>query len=385
MVSKKVLLFTDTFCDANGVSRFIQDVAILADRGGLPLNVVCVTSKERCVKPDNAQIIKPSLRMKMPFYPELDLVFPPFFKLRKIIKEQRPDIIHISTPGPVGFTALVLAKIYGIPRAGVYHTDFPAYVYENTKKVWLKGMTTFFMRFFYKNFSALFVRSEAYKRSIVEDLRFPEEKVHTLQPGTDTVKFNPAFKDNSIWEKFDVDQDGLKVLYTGRITKEKSIPFLLDLWVEFFKKHTTFKLYLILVGNGEYESRADELYPYGVRFLGFRGGVELSQIYASSDLFIFPSTTDTLGQVVMEAMASGVPTVVSDVGGPKTIVAKESFILRAEDQVQWMEALSSLATDEGLRETQRQAAFKKSKTLSIKSSFEHYWQVHQAIVTIQYP
>jgi len=116
-----------------------------------------------------------------------------------------------------------------------------------------------------------------------------------------------------------------------------------------------------------------------VVFLGFRHGEELSALYASSDLFVFPSVTDTLGQVVMESQASGLPVLVSDVGGPKEVVeeGRTGFVLPADKPELWAEHIVSLAMDAAKRRAMGDAAHEAMQRLSIERSFEHFWSVHE--------
>ncbi len=156
----KICLFTDTICDANGVSRFLQDMAKESVKNDVTLNILSSTSKSYCEKFENVFIFKPLLKMKMPFYKELDLVFPPFLQMSQKVKELQPDVIHISTPGFVGFIGLLIALKNKIPIVGTYHTDFPMYIYSNTKSKLAKNITKFYMKLFYKKFHYLITRSK---------------------------------------------------------------------------------------------------------------------------------------------------------------------------------------------------------------------------------
>ena len=183
MKKTRVLLFTDTFCDINGVSRFIQDITKLAFQKGLEFYVVTSTMKT-CPDLPNVYNIKPLFRTKMPFYPELDLVFPSYKALRSIADEIDPDVIHISTPGFVGIMGRRIAQKRSIPMIGTYHTDFPGFVYKNMPNRIVKSIGDRAMQYFYRDFKALFVRSEAYRKIVAKDKPF--------HPNTDRgVRFWP--------------------------------------------------------------------------------------------------------------------------------------------------------------------------------------------------
>jgi len=179
----KICLFTDTFCDANGVSRFLQDMAKESLSSKVELNIITSTVKNYCPKLDNVFILKPFFRIKMPFYKELDLVFPPIRQMVKKVKELQPDVIHISTPGFIGIIGTLIALKYKIPVIGTYHTDFPMYIYSNTRLKLAKNITTLFMKLFYKKFTALVTRSQEYIEVINQDICIKKEKIFFCNRG----------------------------------------------------------------------------------------------------------------------------------------------------------------------------------------------------------
>jgi glycosyltransferase involved in cell wall biosynthesis len=118
---------------------------------------------------------------------------------------------------------------------------------------------------------------------------------------------------------------------------------------------------------------------YHIKSLGIKRGEALSKIYASSDLFLFPSTTDTLGQVVMEAISSGLPVVVSDKGGPQTLIGKAQkagYAIGVRDRALWMEKIKTLMEDEALRERLGRNGQQLIAHMGIEKSFEAFWNVH---------
>ena len=297
-------------------------------------------------------------------------------------------MIHISTPGPVGLIGFLAAKILRIPVLGVYHTDFPAYIDQLFDDPAMTKICQRFMKGFYTAFSSVFTRSEDYVDALT-GLGLPRDKMVSLMPGFENHKFHPHYRDPSIWEDMGVPADRVKVLYVGRISVEKNMPAL----VEFWKK--TRKLLeqsgrkdaaqLVLVGDGPYREKMTKalggalgLGKDDFSFLGFRHGEELSRIYASSDFFVFPSVTDTLGQVVMESQGSGLPVIVTDKGGPKEVVrdGETGCVIDAEDADGWAARIVDLVLDESRRREMGAAAHESMQTYSLANSFEHFWQVH---------
>ncbi len=381
----KVMLFTDTLGDVNGVCRFIQNVADRANRSGRDLRVVTSTEFPVPAWP-NIHNFKPVFATKMPRYEQLEVALPPLVKILRFADEHQPDVIHISTPGTVGMCGFLAAKMLRVSVLGVYHTDFPAYVDKLFDDHGMTAMTSWFMRKFYEPFRAVFTRSEDYMVSL-ERLGLSRDRMIALLPGMDTEAFHVSHRDEVVWarlasEGFEVSPSSVKALYCGRVSVEKNLPLLTRLWprVRAEARREGIDAELVVVGDGPYRKQMEqELRGKGAAFLGFRHGKELSAIYASSDLFLFPSTTDTLGQVVMESQASGLPVIVTDQGGPKEVVDHDltGFVLPADDTSLWAETAMTLIRDPERRRRMGRAAHTRMSRYSMDASFEHYWKAHE--------
>ncbi len=382
----RVSLFTDTLGDVNGVCRFIQNVAQQALVTGRDLQVVTSTTFET---PDWKNIFnfQPVFATRMPKYEQLEIVLPPLMKILRHVDQHQPDVIHISTPGPVGLIGFLAAKMLRVPVLGVYHTDFPAYIDRMFEDHAFTAMTQGFMRFFYDPFRSIFTRSQDYVEALVK-LGMPREKMVRLMPGLETARFNPSYQDDTIWHKLEGDgcrgagRSGIKVLYVGRVSVEKNMPMLTAVWKQVARRciERGIPADLVVVGDGPYRKTMEQsLRGLSAVFLGFRHGNELSSIYASSDLFVFPSTTDTLGQVVMESQSSGLPVLVTDEGGPKEVVrhGETGFVLKADDTQAWVSTLLDLIENDEKRRAMGRAATESMQPFDIRHSFEHFWQVHQ--------
>ncbi len=383
----RVSLFTDTLGDVNGVSRFIQNVAHQANVTGRDLQVITSTSFAT-PQWENIFNFEPVFATKMPKYEQLEVALPPVLKMLRHIDRHQPDLIHISTPGPVGFVGYIAAKMLRVPVLGVYHTDFPAYVdhlFDDHAFTW---MTSSYMKFFYKPFQRVFTRSEDYAASL-EALGLSRDRIVRLMPGIETARFNVMNRDEGIWRRLaasspalrGLDSASVKVLYVGRVSIEKNLPMLTGVWKEVERACSAagLKADLVVVGDGPYRrTMEEELRGRRAHFLGFRHGDELSALYATSDVFVFPSTTDTLGQVVMESQASGLPVLVTDQGGPKEVVEQgvTGFVLGAEDLAGWTRTLTELIGDEARRKSMGAAAASAMRGFDISHSFEHFWEVH---------
>ena len=378
----KVMLFTDTLGDVNGVSRFIRNAAAQATETGRSLTVVTSTNFKI---PDQPNLINfaPLFATKMPKYETLELVLPPLTKMLRFVDAQQPDVIHVSTPGSVGLVGLIAARMLRIPVIGVYHTDFPAYVDHLFQDEALTHICRQVMKFFYAPFRAVFTRSDNYLPSL-EAIGVPRERTLRLRPGIRTMEFSPRFKDRGLWLEHNARPETIRAIFVGRVSVEKNMPMLSKVWkrADEILKARRIDAELVIIGDGPYRATMEEeLRGSRVRFMGFRYDEELARIYASTDFFLFPSITDTLGQVVMEAQSSGLPVIVTDKGGPKEVVQDglTGHVVPDEDLDQWVERIIQLVVDEPLRRQMSARAHEFMQPFSMADSFEHYWSVHERI------
>lgn len=378
----RVALFTDTIGDLNGVSRFIQDMSKQSLLHNRDLQILCSTRK---YTPESANIHnhEPLLALPMPFYPELDLALAHRARLHKTAQMLKPDVVHVSTPGPVGMAGLAFAKKHNLPVVGTYHTDFPAYVLKNTGFETLKKVADRVMARFHKPFGHLLTRSDAYRSVIARDIRFPADKIHLLPAGTDIAAFHPSWRDEKVWAGIEGLRPGsLKALYVGRISAEKNVPFLLEAWQSYQEEYgrKDRPVDLILIGEGRLRKEADKWRKHHAFMIGPVVGKKLLRLYASADFFLFPSVTDTLGQVVMEAQSSGLPVVVTDRGGPQTLLnlggEQTGIVAPAENLEAWVGAIRRLVDDAAFRKTLGEAAHRSMQLLPIERSFHAFWQTH---------
>jgi len=385
MRSTRVLKFTDTLADINGVCRFIQNSAQTAHDLQRDL---CVFTSTRLSMPqvDGVRNFTPIYARAMPGYETLELAFPPVIEMMRSAEEFSPDVIHISTPGPVGTVGFIAARLMRKPIVGVYHTDFPAYIDELFDNSLISALCRGHMRFFYRRFKYVFSRSADYASRLV-DLGINEEKLVRLRAGFDDTKFDHTLRNTGIWDGYGLKQNSIKAVFCGRVSTEKNLPKLVKMWPTIRERVQAQdrEIELVIIGDGPYrEEMQQRLDQQGAHFLGFRHGVELATLYASCDMFVFPSTTDTLGQVVMESQASGLPVIVTDQGGPKEIVHDQytqsptAFVLPHDDDSLWIDTIVKLACEDDLRRSFGRAGIELMKDHTFRASFEHYWSVHEA-------
>ncbi|MFQ3671217.1 MAG: glycosyltransferase family 1 protein, partial [Verrucomicrobiia bacterium] len=306
---------------------------------------------------------------ELPEYELQKLSFPPFLEIVEYLERERFTECIISTPGPIGLCALAAAKILGLRTVGIYHTDFPQYVRILTEDDFLETVAWKFMHWFYAQLDLVYVNSNFYRQCWI-DRGIAGEKLAILPRGLDTELFHPKRRDPDFWRKRGAK--GPVVLYVGRISKEKDLALLIE--VDALLREGGVRCQLALVGEGPYRQELQAALPEAI-FTGILTGPELGTAYASADLFIFPSTTDTFGNVVVEAFASGLPVLVSDVGGPRELVEGPEMgrVLPANQPKVWAEAVRDLLANPIPADTLARNAVRMQAERSWDRAFDEFW------------
>ena len=363
--------FTDTLEDVNGVATTIRKMTAAAKAAGAELTVVTARS-ELHVTDIPIRNFKPIGEFELPEYELQKLSFPPILRMLDYIQREGFNEIIISTPGPIGLTALLAAKMLNLQTSGIYHTDFPQYVRILTDDSFLESVAWRYMHWFYGQLDIVFVNSEEYRRSWISR-GFAPEKLKILPRGLDTALFSPERRDPAFWTKFGEANGAIRLLYVGRISKEKDLDVLAQAYRRLRDEGLPIQLYL--VGDGPYlQALNSTLLPDAV-FTGYLRGKELATAYASADVFVFPSTTDTFGNAVIEAQASGVPVIVSDTGGPKELVDSNvnGVITKSHDVEDLVRAIRELVTNPNKRHRMSRQARRAVVDRSWPTAFRKFW------------
>jgi glycosyltransferase involved in cell wall biosynthesis len=313
--NKKILWFTDTIVDLNGVSVTLKTLAKKAFEAGYQMYIATSLTKDEIKNdlPKNLINIDPVYNFKLPYYESLTIKIPSILKLLKEVYKFSPDEIYISTPGPVGFTGILISQMLDVPAVCIYHTDFAAEVDKIAGDKRITNIVDSYMKWFYNLSDKMLVPTYEYM-NILKSRGYYVQNAGIFRRGLDVNKFKPAIiKDN-------YKTDVINLLYTGRISKDKNLEFLFKV-AQKLHNNSVHKFLLTIVGDGpDYENYKK---TYTSNFINFTGRLpydELPDLYEDAHLFLFPSTTDTFGMAVLEAQCSGLPAVVSNVGGPKEIV-----------------------------------------------------------------
>jgi glycosyltransferase involved in cell wall biosynthesis len=368
--NRKRAWFTDTLDDVNGVATTIRKMTAAGAAAGKEL-VVVASRSDLQLSDIPIKNFPPIGEFELPEYELQKLSFPPILQMLDYIQRERFTEIIISTPGPVGLTALLAAKMLNLQTSGIYHTDFPQYIRILTEDSFLESVAWRYMHWFYGQLDTVFVNSEEYRKSWIKR-GFDPAKLKILPRGLDTELFHPARRNPTFLEKFGTRNGEVRLLYVGRVSREKDLDLLATAYRRL--RNEGLPIQLFVVGHGPYAEALAKSLPEAF-FTGYLEGTELATAYASADIFVFPSTTDTFGNVILEAQASGLPVVVSDSGGPKELVANgtNGLVTKSHDIGDFTRAIRALVSDPALRNRMAKSARSSVTDRSWPNAFAKFW------------
>ncbi len=307
----RLALFTDTFGpQVNGVTRTLDRLVAAARERGAAVEVF-TTSDPAAALADGVHRA-PSI----PFwaYPQLRLAAPGGGRLARALRAWGASLVHVATPFGMGLAGRHAAKLAGIPLVSSYHTHFTAYARFYQLGA-LRGAGWHYLRWFHNGARRTYCPTAAVAHEL-EGRGF--QRTAVWGRGVDTTVFAPRWRSMEMRRLLGLRDTELVVLYVGRVAREKGLDDLIDAMRLLHQLPDAPPCRLLIVGDGPDLDACRARAGDGVVFTGRREGEELSRLYASADLFVFPSTTDTFGNVMLEAMASALPVVVAD-----TSVARE--------------------------------------------------------------
>jgi glycosyltransferase involved in cell wall biosynthesis len=322
---RKLVLVTDTFFEVNGVSGTIRRMIAEAERRGVDLTVVtCVAADDprlaadptvaNLVKRGRLKVFHAVTSLAFPEYDELKIQFPPLLEVLRYLQEGGFTKMQISTPGTVGLTGLLAAKLLQIETSSTYHTSFPEYVENYTRDLSLEALAWNYMILFYHAVDEVVVPSK-YIARLLHKRGLRNRKLLILDRWVDLERFHPKRRDTAFWLRYGPAEDVTRFIYVGRLGVEKNLELVASAFRALHAAHPSVRL--VLVGDGPYRGELEnQLAGLPVTFTGYLAGDDLAVALASADVKLFPSTTDTWGNAPLEAQASGVPVIVSNIGGP---------------------------------------------------------------------
>ena len=368
------LVFTDTFDEANGVAGTMRRLATEGAHGNLPLRVAAA----REVEPAEPGLISfsPDWKLALPTYEQLELRFPLITDVLAEVERLQPAVIHVATPGPVGVCGLVAARLLDIPVVGSYHTELGPYALHLTRDLLVAQAMDMWVEWFYRQCRLVLAPTAG----VADALRARgHANVGIWGRGVDSDGFAPRRRNDMLREH--LLQDGqVLLLSVGRLSNEKRTDVLLDAFRRLHERAPDARL--AIVGDGPAREALQATAPAGVEFLGELRGDGLAQVFASADIFCFPSTTDTFGQVILEAAASGLPVVAAAAGGALELVGHRTtgLLVPPDDPAAFADALAELVDDVHFRLALGRRALAAAQQRSWAGSYEELLQAYASVL-----
>jgi glycosyltransferase involved in cell wall biosynthesis len=309
----KIAIFSDTFYpDINGVAQTLKRFTNYLEGQHISYKVFAPNPVSSEYVSDHIHRLK---SRSFFLYPECRLAFPNFIEVRSEIEQFSPDLIHVATPFTVGLCGLYFAKKYNIPIVGSYHTDFNDYLHFYDLD-FLSNPLWKYMKWFHSPFKKLFVPSidtlEKLKNRGFRNLEiFPR--------GVDCQLYHPNYQKESVLNRYGISKRFL-LTYVGRLAPEKDLKTLMKI-ANSLPPELNNQVHWLIAGDGPLLEELRMAALPNMTFTGYLKGVGLAETYSATDLFIFPSPTETFGNVALEALASGTPVIGANAGGVKHIIS----------------------------------------------------------------
>ena len=358
----RLVLVTETFPpEINGVARTLGRWADTFRARGHEVHVI------RPRQPGEHRGFGLVYGRPLPFYHQVRIGIAGPCRLRHLIKSLSPDLVHIATEGPLGLSALLASRWLGIPIASSFHTNFDHYA-GHYGFVGLERLGFAYLRWFHNRTRVTLVPSQSTRSRLLAD---GVKRVEIWSRGVDGSVFSPAHRDESLRASIGISATDTLLVYVGRLAPEKNLPALIQAFARLRSSLPVGeRTHLALVGAGPLTEGLLRSAPPGVILAGEQRGADLSRWYASGDLFAFPSQSETFGNVVLEAQASGLAVVGYDCQGVNEQVIPGVNGLLVPPDGDLAPALAELCLDPSRRRRMADAARARAMGLDWKPIFD---------------
>jgi glycosyltransferase involved in cell wall biosynthesis/predicted metal-dependent phosphoesterase TrpH len=330
----RVAILADGIGSTHGVTRVVEEIR----RRGVPGFEIEVLGTD----PDVDRRLSAVAEFEVPYYPGMRIGVPSLSAAVQTLAEGTFDVIHVCSPGPVGVVGAVVSRGLRLPLVGSYHTELSAYAALRSGEPRIAEAMSIGVSAFYGACDLVLSPSPASDAKLAQ-IGVSPERIARWDRGVDTTRFDPGLRGTLELG------DAINVLYAGRITREKGADLLAEAFLSAREREP--RLRLVLAGGGPEQELLRERLGDAATFLGWLEGLELARAYASADIFIFPSHTDTFGQVILEAQASGLPVVAVAAGGPLSLIEdRVNGLLCVPEAQSLANALLELAESPRLRD-----------------------------------
>ena len=359
MSELRVAIFTGNYNHIqDGVSLTLNRLVGYLEEQNVPVIVFGPTVDEPAIDHNGEFVPVPSVPMPGRQEYRITVGFPE--SAQKRLREFNPTLLHLATPDLLGFRAMRWGQANDIQIVSSYHTHFTSYLkYYNLEL--LKGLGWKYLAWFYSQCKHIYVPSPSMADELNEE--GIDEGVRIWARGVDTDQFAPDFRDMQ-WRRSVGFEDSDKVVtFVSRLVWEKNLQTFVDTIQKVQENHSNIRA--MIVGDGPAKKELEHMLP-DAHFTGFITGDELSRAYASSDIFLFPSETETFGNVTLEAMSSGLPCIVADATGSRSLVESgvNGFLAAPRDTSAFGECVVEIVDNPDLQENMSKAARQKATAYS---------------------
>ncbi|MBC7958631.1 MAG: glycosyltransferase family 1 protein [Vallitaleaceae bacterium] len=370
----KIAIFTDTFLpQINGVTNTLSRLGDYLTQK--EIEYIFLTPQHPSKDHQNYNIEK-FFSTNFLFYPECRFTFPNTLRINQILSQFKPDIIQLMTEFNVGLSGKNYAKKHNIPYVTNFSTNYEDILTAYNMGLLNKTMWRYCKKFHSEAILTLTPSKETEK--LIHTKGITRTKLFTR--GIDYERFHPNHRNDALRKSLNIE-DKIVMLYVGRVSPEKGLSILRDSMIKLTEKYQD-QIALIITGDGPMLPELKATMPKNVLFTGYKKGHELSEIYASSDIFAFPSGFETFGNVALEAMASGIPVVgVAQGGVMESIIPHRTGLLaKPNDVTSFTECLDELIQNNEMRHQLGWQARKFAETKSWDSIFNELIQTYEDII-----
>ncbi|MFW6022059.1 MAG: glycosyltransferase family 4 protein [Halanaerobiaceae bacterium] len=372
----KIAIFTDTFSpQINGVTKNLDRLVEYFENNNIDYIVIAPEVDGVNIDVKENKVVRMN-SFNFFLYPELKFSIPNYFKFKKELIDFQPDLIHLVTPFNIGLSGLYYAKRNDIPFVASYHTNFDQYLdYYNIN--FLKDTAWKYLKWFHNQALCNYCPS---KVTLSELYQKGFKNLDIWGRGINTELFSPEYRSYKLRKEYNL-QGKIVILYVGRLAKEKNLLLLKQSFLKLNEKYRD-RIALVITGDGPESKEFKNSNCKNIVFTGYKTGYELSEIYASADIFAFPSVTETYGNVIIEAMASGLPVVAVMKGGIKEnlLDGYNGIACYQNDVGEFTECLEKIIVDSDLRRELAKRARRHSLSKTWDEVFEKLINSYQNVL-----
>ena len=359
---------------ADGVSLTLNRLVEDLERDGVEVLVFAPTATQAAFSAAGTLVSVPSI--PAPGRPEYRVALGIGRPARRQLAAFRPNLFHLAVPDFLGFTSLRLARRWRIPALASYHTRYETYLTYYGLDI-VRPISAAFLRWFYGACDMVCVPSP----SMADELRAKGygSDIRVWGRSVDTVRFNPGKRSTEWRQSLGIGVEEVIVAFVSRIVREKDLDTVVNAVEGLERRGVSFRC--VIVGDGPDRAYLEKRLPQAV-FTGALAGEDLARAYASSDIFLFPSLTETFGNVTLEAMASGLPAVCADATGSRSLVEPDvtGFLAQPKDANSFVGYLERLIASPDLRRRMGAAGHARSATYTREKAYRQLRMAYDALL-----